>query len=181
MIQSKDDYLFYLERDKIAMRKKTKKPRFKHDVIWSFLRLMRKCEYYENCKHDFLSRIYVKFLKYRYVVLSQKLGFSIGFNTCGPGLCLEHYGNITINQKAKIGENCRIIGSVVIGATESDKVPVIGDNVFIGWGAAIVGDITITDNVKIGANAVVVKSIDTPNVSVGGVPAKIISTEVVSN
>ena len=96
MIQSKEDYLFYLERDKIAMRKKTKRPRFKHDIIWSFLRLLRKCEYYENCKQDFFSRIYAKFLKYRYVVLSQKLGFSIGFNTCGPGLGLEQYGNITI-------------------------------------------------------------------------------------
>ncbi|MBS6577743.1 hypothetical protein K6V26_10575 [Parabacteroides goldsteinii] len=58
-----------------------------------------------------------------------------------------------------------------LGATESDKVPVIDDNVFIGWRVAIVGDIIIADNVKIGANAVVVKSIDTPNVSVGGVPA----------
>lgn len=175
MIQSKKDYFYYLECDKVAMRKSTKTPRYKHDIIWTFERLLRKCEYYENCRHDIFGKIYCKWLKYRYVTLSHKLGFSIGFNTCGPGLCLEHYGNIVINQKAKIGCNCHIIGSVVVGATEDDKVPTIGDNVFIGFGAAIIGDITIADNVAIGANAVITKSIPIPNVSVGGIPAKIIS------
>lgn len=175
MIQSKKDYLYYLECDKIAMRKKTKSPRYKHDIIWTFLRLMRRCEYYQNCKHGIFSRIYAKLLKYRYVSLSQKLGFSIGFNTCGPGLCIEHYGNVVINQHAKIGSNCRIIGGVVVGATYNDKVPTIGDNVLIGFGAAIVGDVTVADGVAIGANAVVVKDILTPNVSVGGVPAKVVS------
>ena len=143
MIQSKKDYLYYLECDKVAMRKTRKHPAYKHDIIWTFERLLRKCEYYENCKKGLISRIYAKFLKLRYVNLSQRLGFSIGFNTCGPGLCLEHYGNIGINQHAKIGCNCRIIGGVVIGATESNKVPTIGDNVFIGFGAAIVGAVTI--------------------------------------
>ena len=111
----------------------------------------------------------------KYVNLSHQLGFSIGFNTCGPGLCLEHYGNIVINQHAIIGCNCRIIGSVVVGATQDDKVPVIGDNVFIGFGAAVIGDVHIADGVAIGANAVVAKDIMRPNVTVGGIPAKIIS------
>jgi serine O-acetyltransferase len=88
---------------------------------------------------------------------------------------LEHYGNIGINQHAKIGCNCRIIGGVVIGATESNKVPTIGDNVFIGFGAAIVGAVTIADGVAIGANAVVSKDILTPDITVGGIPAKVIS------
>ncbi len=175
MIQSKKDYLYYLECDKVAMRKTTKRPRYKHDIIWTFLRLMRKCEYFENCKHDLLSRLYIKYLKYRYVSISHKLGFSIGLNTCGPGFCIEHYGNVVINQHAKIGSNCRIIGGVVVGATANDKIPKIGNNVFIGFGAAIVGDVTIADGVAIGANAVVTKDVLTPNVSVGGVPAKVIS------
>ena len=175
MIQSKKDYLYYLECDKVAMRKTRKHPAYKHDIIWTFERLLRKCEYYENCKKGLISRIYAKFLKLRYVNLSQRLGFSIGFNTCGPGLCLEHYGNIGINQHAKIGCNCRIIGGVVIGATESNKVPTIGDNVFIGFGAAIVGAVTIADGVAIGANAVVSKDILTPDITVGGIPAKVIS------
>lgn len=175
MIQSKKDYLYYLECDKIALRKTTKRPRYKHDIIWTFERLLRKCEYYENCRHDIIGKLYGKWLKYRYVCLSQRLGFSIGFNTCGPGLCLEHYGNIVINQDAKIGSNCHIIGSVVVGSTEDDKVPTIGDNVFIGFGAVIFGKISVADNVAIGANAVVCKDILTPNVSVAGVPAKVVS------
>ncbi|CCY49853.1 MULTISPECIES: serine O-acetyltransferase [Bacteroides] len=175
MIQSKKEYLYYLECDKIAMRRTRKHPAYKHDIIWTFERLLRKCEYYENCKHDIFSKFYGKFLKLQYVNLSHKLGFSIGFNTCGPGLCIEHYGNVVINQHAKIGCNCHIIGSMVIGATEDDKFPIIGNNVFIGFGAAIIGNVTIADGVAIGANAVVSKDILTPNVSVGGVPAKVIS------
>lgn len=175
MIQSKKDYLYYLECDKTAMRKTTKCPRYKHDIIWEFERLLRKCEYYENCRKDILGRVYGKWLKYRYVCLSQKLGFSIGFNTFGPGLCLEHYGNIVINEQARIGSNCHIMGGVVVGSTDDDKVPAIGDNVFIGFGAAIIGDVVIADGVAIGANATVCKSITTPNVTVGGVPAKVIS------
>lgn len=175
MIQSKKDYLYYLECDRLALRKTTKRPRYKHDIIWTFERLLRKCEYYENCRHDILGRVYGKWLKYRYVCLSQKLGFSIGFNTFGPGLCLEHYGNIVINEQARIGCNCHIMGSVVVGSTDDDKVPTIGDNVFIGFGAAIIGDVIVADGVAIGANAAVCKSVTTPNVTVGGVPAKVIS------
>lgn len=175
MIQSKAEYLYYLQCDKIAMRKETRRPRFKHDVIWTFLRLMRRCEYYENCRKDFVGRLYAKYLKYRYVVLSQRLGFSIGFNTCGPGLCIEHYGCVIINQHAHVGANCRIVGAAVIGATADDKTPIIGDNVFIGFGAAIIGAVTVADGVAIGANAVVSRSVTTPDVTVGGIPASIIS------
>lgn len=177
MIQSKKDYLYYLECDRIAMRKTGKRPRYLHDIIWTFERLLRKCEYYENCKHDIFSRVYAKFLKLQYVKLSHRLGFSIGFNTCGPGLCIEHYGNVVINQNAKIGCNCHIIGSVVVGATADDMVPSIGNNVFIGFGAAIIGRVSVADGVAIGANAVVSKDILSPNVSIGGIPAKIISNK----
>lgn len=175
MIQSKAEYLYYLQCDKIAMRKETLRPRFKHDIIWTFLRLMRKCEYYGNCRRDFIGRLYAKYLKYRYVLLSQRLGFSIGFNTCGPGLCIEHYGCVIINQHARLGANCRIIGNAVVGATADDRVPVIGDNVFIGFGAAIIGEVAVADGIAIGANAVVSRSISTPGVTVGGIPARIIS------
>lgn len=175
MIQTKADYLYYLNCDKKAMRKNTRKPRYLIDIIWTFLRLMRKCEYYENCRHGFFSTLYLKFLKYRYVLLSHRLGFSIGYNTCGPGLCIEHYGNVVINKNARIGKNCRIIGSVVIGATEDDRVPTIGDNVYVGFGAAIIGHIKVANDVVIGANAVVVHDIVEEGCTYAGVPAKKIS------
>lgn len=173
MIQSKSDYLYYLECDKVALRKSGKRPRFKHDIIWYFERLLRKCEYYENCRRDLLGRIYCKWLKYKYVCLSHKLGFSIAFNHCGPGLCIEHYGPLYIG--GIVGRNFRVIGNAVIGTIDGNSMPIIGDNVFVGFGAAIVGGIRIADNVAVGANAVVTKDILTSGVSVAGIPAKVIS------
>lgn len=175
MIQSKRDYLYYLECDKVAMRKTTRKPRYKHDIIWTFERLLRKCEYYENCKHGLIDRLYGKFLKLRYVNLSQKLGFSIGFNTCGPGLCIEHYGQVLIHQYAKIGENCTIKGNVIIGDKVDNEAPVIGNNVLIGFGAAVIGPVKVADNVAIGVHALVIKDVLESGVSVAGIPAKVVS------
>lgn len=175
MIQSKKDYLYYLECDKVALRKNKKRPAYKHDIIWTFERLLRKCEYYESCRKDLFGRLYGKYLKYKYVKLSQKLGFSIAFNVCGPGLCIEHYGPVLIHQCAHVGENCTIKGNVNIGGKGDTEAPTIGNNVLIGWGAAIIGNVTIADGVAIGVNAAVVKDVLIPNVSIGGVPAKIVS------
>ena len=91
MIQSKEDYLYYLECDRVALRKDYPRPRFKHDIVWSFQRLLR--------RHGLWGRLYGRWLKYRLVCLSQKLSFSIGLNSCGPGLCIEHYGTLYINGK----------------------------------------------------------------------------------
>lgn len=105
------------------------------------------------------------------------LGFSIPINVFGPGLAIVHYGTIVVAQGAKIGSNCRIHEGVTIGATNgSSKAATIGDNVFIGSGAKIIGEVTISSNVAIAANSVVVKDVICENgCTVGGVPAKIIS------
>lgn len=175
MIQSKQDYLYYLKCDKLALRKTTKRPRYLHDIIWTFERLLRKCEYYENCRHDPISRLYGKYLKYKYVKLSQHLGFSIGFNTCGPGLCIEHYGQVLIHQCAKVGNNCTIKGNVIIGDKIDNEAPIIGNNVLLGYGAAVIGPVHIPDDVAVGVHALVIRDITEPGVSVAGVPAKVIS------
>lgn len=177
MITSKADYKYYLECDKVALRKATRIPRFKHDIIWTFQRLLRKCEYITNCKSGLFWSVYNKILKYRYVVLSHKLGFSIGFNVFGPGLCLEHYGLIVAHQNARVGGNCHVLQGVTIGSSGSDKAPLIGNNVYIGAGAKILGDIKVADGVCIGANAVVVKDINECNITVGGIPAQKISNK----
>ena len=83
-----------------------------------------------------------------------------------------HWGSIVISSRAIIGCNARIHSCVNIGADKSGA-PVIGDNVYIGPGAKIFGNISIGNNVKIGANAVVNKSFPS-DVSIAGVPAKII-------
>lgn len=90
------------------------------------------------------------------------------------------YGGVAvvIHKKAIIGENCMIESCVTIGGKSNHKnLPVIGDNVFIGTGAKILGDIKIGNNVIVGANAVVVKSVP-DNCIVAGIPAKIIKTNI---
>ncbi len=183
MITSKKDYKEYLASDKIALGKKDlKRPRFKHDIVWKYQILMRKAEYYQNCRHDLLGKIISKFTKLRFVSLGQKLGFSIPLNVFGKGLSIAHYGTIVINSNAKVGEFCRIHEGVTIGVSadaywgsQDDGSSKIGDRVFIGSGAKIIGNVKIADDVAIGAGAVVVKDISESSTTWAGVPAKKIS------
>lgn len=117
--------------------------------------------------------------KYKFRKISVKLGYSIPINVFGPGLSLPHRGNIIINPQTYIGKNCRIHVGVNIGA-HHDKAPRIGNNVYIGPGAIIFGDIEIADNCFIGANATVNKSVQIPNCAIAGTPAVVIKTDVTS-
>ena len=91
----------------------------------------------------------------------------VGINsTFGNIPCLPHgFFGIFISDDAKIGKNCVIYQNVTIGSNsikDSRKIgaPTIGDNVFIGTGAIIVGNVKIGNNVRIGAGAVVVEDIE---------------------
>jgi len=102
--------------------------------------------------------------------------------TIGPGIILLHTGAIYIHPATVIGSNCVIGAQVVIGQSRMDdtRVPKIGNNVFIGAGAKIVGPLTVGDNTVIGANAVVLK--DTPKYStMVGIPAKAIKVSKAPN
>lgn len=179
MIKNKEDYKFYLEAYRKA-RNYSKKIIYignrKEIPLYNFQRLMRKVEYYNNCKKGIFNKIILLILKYRYKSLSIKYGFSIPINTFGPGLCIAHRGTIVINGASKIGKNCRINIDVNIGTQmgENGKAPTVGDNCFIGPGAKLFGNIKIGDNVAIGANAVVNKDFG-DNVTIAGVPAKVVS------
>ena len=161
MIRSKEELRLYLEEDRLALGHKKTTPGFLGDEEWKFQRALRYQEYYYNCGQGFFSRLAYFWFKFYTHHLSVKLGFTISINTCGPGLQLPHRGTIIINDQAKIGKNCRIHACVNIGAHKG-KAPKIGDNVYIGPGAKLFGDIVIADNVKIGANAVVNRSFETP-------------------
>lgn len=90
-----------------------------------------------------------------------------------------HRGTIVVAENAHIGANCRIHACVNIGnkAGSPNKAPKIGNNVYIGPGAKIFGEITIADNITIGANAVVNKSFLEPGIDIAGVPAQKIGSK----
>ena len=144
-----------------------------------FIRYLRKYEYHFNAKgiwHKICTLYYYK----KYLSLSLKTGISIPKNTCDKGLTLYHYGSIVVNAACQIGRNCCIMNNVNIGANQgSMKAPRIGNDVYIGPGAVIFGDIEIADGCYIGANAVVFKSVTDPNAVVVGVPATVIKNDTV--
>lgn len=176
MIKNKEELKYFLKQDKKALNRKGKKPKFFGDEIWKFEILLRKNEYINNCCK---SKIYLPlkfFYKYRFHKLSIKLGILIPLNTFEEGLSIAHYGNIVVNTNAKIGKNCRIHECVNIGANHGNGLsPIIGNNVFIGTGAKVLGNIKIGNNVAIGANSVVTKNFEENNITIAGVPAKKIS------
>jgi len=97
----------------------------------------------------------------------------------GRDFFIDHGGGVVIGETAEIGNNVTIYQGVVLGGTTTDPVkrhPTLGDNIVVGSGAKILGPIKIGDNVKIGANSVVVRDVP-PNSVVVGVPGKIVSRE----
>lgn len=95
----------------------------------------------------------------------------------GGGLSLPHTVGTVIGA-ACIGKNCTILQGVTLGSSEPDMFytkslrPSIGDSVYIGAGAKVIGSVWIGDHAKIGANAVVLCNVPEHAVAVG-VPAKI--------
>lgn len=176
MITNKNELREYLEADKKALNRKGERPK-KYDWIWQYEIALRKLEYYSNISPNIFTKIFKKYYLYKVENFKRTLNFSIPINVCEKGLSIAHVGPIVINDTVRIGRNCRIHVGVNIGtaAGKSDATPKIGNNVYIGPGAKLFGDITIADNVAIGANAVVNKDILEEHVTVAGVPAKKIS------
>ena len=140
---------------------------------------MRVCSFTKKGKHRLLflfTRLILNHYKY-------KLGICIPYNTqISEGFYIGHFGGIIVSPKAIIGQNCNLSHGVTIGKISRGKnsgAPIIGNNVYIGPGAKIIGGITIGDNVAIGANSVVVSDVP-KNCTFGGIPAKQISTSTSS-
>ncbi len=176
MIRSRKDFLDYLEADRLAlMRSSWIGSFFIVDPIWAFQRLLRKVEYYTNCKSGPVYVPYLSFLKLKFRLYKLLLGFTTPVNVFGPGLCITHYGTIIIHNNARLGANIRINADVVIGENlGAENVPTIGNSVVIEAGAKIFGKIVIADGIHIGANSVVNKSFTEPNVVIVGVPARVV-------
>jgi serine O-acetyltransferase len=180
MITNKKEYIYYLKEDQKALGAYTKHPIFKDNIMvlltdpcWKFQKILRKLEYWTNCKKNIFWKPYIFFLRWKFQRISIDLGLTIPINVFEEGLCIAHYGSIIISRHAKIGKYCTVNSCVNIGGNCSAAI--IGDNCYLGPGVKIFNPIKIGNNVKIGANAVVNKSFEDNNIIIAGVPAKVVS------
>lgn len=136
-----------------------------------FIYILRKCQKYS--KKSFLGIFWRMVLRHHQI----KYGFQIYPDTkIGEGFYLGHWGSVVINPKAEIGKNCNIAQGVTIGQQNRGKnegFPKIGNEVWIGPNAVIVGGITIGDNVLIGPNSYVYFNVPSNSVVIGN-PGKIL-------
>lgn len=97
----------------------------------------------------------------------------------GVGFFIDHGMGVVIGETAEIGDFVTLFQGVTLGGTGKERGkrhPTLGNHVVVGAGAKILGGIKVGDNVKIGANSVVLKSVPA-NSTVIGVPARIIKSE----
>ena len=135
-----------------------------------YIRVFRKASCYPS--KSILGIYYRLKLKH----LSEKTGIQIPTRTkIGKGFYIGHFGTIIINPEVTIGDNLNIAAGVTIGKTNrGDKmgVPTIGNKVWIGTNAAIVGKIKIGDDVLIAPNAYVNTDLPSHSIAIGN-PAEI--------
>lgn len=171
-IKSKKDYKKFFDYEKKLYGQKKRilfRPVIKEkNIIWKYVCILRKCELYQNTKKRIRYFIF-KLLKGKMRI---KTGFSIPNNTCDLGLRINHLGIIHLSADC-VGKNCTIAGScyaIKNGFKEGN--PIIGDNVFIGMNAILIGPVRIADNCLIGAGSVVTKSFINQNMAIAGNPAR---------
>lgn len=139
---------------------------------------MRTCHY---TKSNLMLRYSLyPFVRFYLRRLTYKLGNSIPPSTrIGSGFYIGHFGGIVVNRQSVIGKNCNISHGVTLGQTNRGRnkgFPILGDNIFIGPGAKILGGVKIGNNVAIGANSVITGDVPDNSVVVG-IPGKVISRE----
>lgn len=125
------------------------------------MKIIRYGQYYTKMNKKLKRKICAFFCK-SYIV--NKHGCEISFDAeILEGLRMPHLNGIIISPYAKIGRNCTIFHQVTIGTNEHKinfkNAPNIGDNVYIGAGVKLIGNIRVGNNVKIGSNAVVTKDV----------------------
>ncbi|MHB9146633.1 MAG: serine O-acetyltransferase [Symbiobacteriia bacterium] len=113
--------------------------------------------------------------------LSQVVRFFTGIEIhpgarLGNGIFIDHGMGVVIGETAEVGDNCTLYQGVTLGGTGKERGkrhPTLGSNVMVATGAKVLGNISIGDNAKVGAGAVVVKSVP-ENCTVVGVPGRIV-------
>lgn len=136
-----------------------------NQILYKHTYYLRHAEYAYNthsiCRYYYL----IKLLR-----IQTRYGISVPLNTVGKGFHIQHLGSVIINDGAKVGDNLKMHPGTVIGANNG-KAPTIGNNVYIGPGAKVFGDIELADDIMVGANAVVNKSCMNKGAHLVGIPA----------
>lgn len=174
MITNRKDLKRYLECDRIALGINYKHPKLFIDRLWKFQIQYRKLEYFYNNKNNPFYFIIYAIRKIIFRKKCDKLNCEFPLNIIDEGLSIFHGHRIIINGYAKIGKNFSISSGCVVGQSKG-KTPIIGDNVQMHIDSTIIGDVQICNNTTLGAKTLVVKDVMEESVTLGGVPAKIIS------
>ena len=134
----------------------------------SYIRRFHRCLRKAQCCKNPLLSYYYRFL---FEKLKEKNGIELSFRSkIGKGLYLGHPYNITVNMGAEIGENCNLHKGVTIGQENRGArkgAPKIGNSVWIGVNATVVGNVTIGDDVLIAPNSYVNCSVPSHSVVYG--------------
>jgi len=146
--------------------------------IWRWQKASRYSDYYHyRIEHNgsFIDKICYVYWISRRNRIGERLGIELKTEEIGKGLFIYHFGG-GIVANGKWGENIHLHGNNCIGngGPGQHTPPTLGNNVLVGVGAKIIGDVHIADNVKIAAGAVVIKNIEEEGCTVAGVPAKIV-------
>lgn len=141
-------------------------------VIWNFQKRLRITEYHYNSGHRIRYILNTVILNKK----RNKYGLHIAINVFDKGMKIMHLGPILTNPHVKVGKDCSVhIGTAFVAQGVTDGTPTIGDNVVIGVGATLLGDIQIANGIAVGANALVNKSFIEEEIAIAGVPARKIS------
>lgn len=180
MIQSKADFKRYMKEDMPFYKNLSRKDRFLYVLtkdplylIAKYVRFLRKEEYYSNVRHDVIGKLLRLYYFRKKNALGNVLGFKIPQNCFGEGLMIYHHGCIIVNENVSVGARCKLHGTNCIGNNgKTGNALSAGDDLDVGIGACIIGDIRLGDRVTVGANAVVTKSFEQNGITLIGMPAR---------
>lgn len=147
---------------------------------YRYTAILRLCQYLHAGRQSlpmFVASLLAKGLLRHYAIA---YGIMIPASTeIGAGLHIGHPGTIVVHPQSRIGRNCNISQGVTLGqANRGPRTghPRVGDGVYVGPGAKLVGAVVVGNNVAIGANCVVTKDVP-DNAVVVGVPGRVISLD----
>lgn len=173
LIEEDKEYYFGKSKKRIG-RFFTSNPLYRRG---KYVIICRKVGYYSNNQDNLLGKILPIFYKRKKNILGEKLNIELGPNEFGRRLKIYH-NDIVVNAGAVIGDDCELYGNNCIGNKGADspalQSPIIGNNVSIGVGAKIIGNVKIANNIKISSMSLVNKDINVEHTLWGGVPASLL-------